>query len=282
VFSLPKHTELLFSIDVEKSGMFQDVYHLVSQMGNSGRFLRLWLEQVMRSKLLMMTGMAIVGLLTACGLKAGGGAKVAVPPILPASLPGVPISRPPALPNPTLIAPGGAAALGNNIGGRPDPFSALPLTPTVVVKQNPDPVVPSIAPSIISFAPVQPPNAAVAQQPVPIASTPMHTVNVPATVAPVAVPLPVVVAPIAPPAAAPAPTIREAQAIAVSGVVQAGSRTSIIVRVPNETSSRYAVVGDYLANGQVLVKRIEMQGAEPLVVLEQDGAEFIKPVGSGG
>jgi hypothetical protein len=31
VFSLPKHTELYFYSDVEKSGMFQDVYHLVLQ-----------------------------------------------------------------------------------------------------------------------------------------------------------------------------------------------------------------------------------------------------------
>jgi hypothetical protein len=240
----------------------------------------------MRSKLLMVSGMAIVTTLTACGLKSGaGGAKVAaVPQPFPASasLPGqVPISRPPALPNPTLIAPVEAAALGNNIGGRPDPFSALPLTPTVVIKQNPDPVVPSTAPSIISLTPQlqPPPTAAAAQQPAPL-----PTIAVPATVPPVAVVAPVaapIAAPIAP-VVAPSPIIREAQTIAVSGIVQAGSRTSIIVRVPNETSSRYAVVGDYLANGKVLVKRIEMQGAEPLVVLEQDGAEFIKPVGSGG
>jgi hypothetical protein len=78
-----------------------------------------------------------------------------------------------------------------------------------------------------------------------------------------------------------APTPSIAQAIAVSGVVQAGSKISIIVQVPNESSTRYAVVGDYLANGRVLVKRIEMQGSEPLVVLEQDGAEFVKSVGSG-
>jgi hypothetical protein len=238
----------------------------------------------MRSNLLIMSGLAIVGLLTACGLKTAG-TKVSVLP-MSAALPTVTIRRPPALPSPTLIAPVGASALGNNlgnsIGGRPDPFSALPLSPTVVVKQNPDPVVPSIAPSIISFAPVQPPNAAVAQQPDPVPSAPMPTVTVPAApVVAAPAPLPTAIAPIAP-AAAPAPTIREAQMIAVSGVVQAGSRTSIIVRVPNEGSSRYAVVGDYLANGKVLVKRIEMQGAEPLVVLEQDGAEFIKPVGSGG
>jgi hypothetical protein len=242
----------------------------------------------MRNKLLMVSGMAIGTLLTACGLKAGtGGAKVAaVPQTFPASasLPGqVSISRPPALPNPTLIAPVEAAALGNNIGGRPDPFSALPLTPTVVIKPNTDPVVPSIAPSIISLAPQlqPPPSVAVAQQPAAL-----PTVAVPATIPPVAVVAPPpIAAPIATPIApvvAPSPTIREAQTIAVSGIVQAGSRTSIIVRVPNETSSRYAVVGDYLANGKVLVKRIEMQGAEPLVVLEQDGAEFIKPVGSGG
>jgi type IV secretory pathway protease TraF len=107
-------------------------------------------------------------------------------------------------------------------------------------------------------------------------------VNVPATVVPGAT-VPSSAPSVAPSAVLPAPvsTVNLAQAIAVSGVVQAGSQTSVIVQVPNETTSRSAVVGDYLANGKVLVKRIEMQGAEPVVVLEQDGAEFVKPVGPG-
>jgi hypothetical protein len=251
----------------------------------------------MNSKLLMVSGMAIVGL-TACSLNPLGKAKVAaVPPALsvPGAVPGtvprtvpipgkIPVARPPALPNPTLIAPAEAATLGTGVGGRPDPFSALPMTPTVIVKQNSDPIVPSVAPSIISAAPGLQPfdSAAAAQQTLPQAlpqALPPIAVSAapvpPVVVAPAAPIAPVVVAPPPPPA----PSL--AQTIAVSGIVQAGSRTSIIVQVPHETSSRYAVVGDYLGNGKVLVKRIEMQGTEPIVVLEQDGAEFIKPVGSG-
>jgi hypothetical protein len=241
----------------------------------------------MNSKLLVVSGMAIVGLLSACSLSTGQ-AKVAsgsqtLPQTLPRTVPiagQVPVLRPTALPNPTLIAPAEVATLGTGIGGRPDPFSALPLTPTVIVKQNPDPIVPSVAPSIISAAPGLQPfdSAATAQQALPsiaVPAAPVPTVAVAPVAAPVAPPAPVVAVPPAP------PTPSLAQTIAVSGIVQAGSRTSIIVRVPHETSSRYAVVGDYLANGKVLVKRIEMQGTEPIVVLEQDGAEFIKPVGSG-
>lgn len=243
------------------------------------------------NKLLIFSCIGITGLMTACGLKTslGTGAQPTVkasPVSQVAAFPQLPVNRPAALPVPSLIPPVGALPAGSGIGGRPDPFSALPLTPTVVIKQNPAPSVrPSVIPSTSGVRPVapsvQPSSAATVQQ---AASLP--TVTVPATVAPRAT-VPSSASSAVPPAIATAPipvatpTINLAQAIAVSGVVQAGSQTSVIVQVPNETTSRYAVVGDYLANGKVLVKRIEMQGAEPVVVLEQDGAEFIKPVGSG-
>jgi hypothetical protein len=239
----------------------------------------------MINKLLMVSSVAIAGLVTACGLKALGGATVsAVPQTFPKTAPfPVQASRPTALLNPALIQP--QLPLGKNIGGRPDPFSALPLTPIVTIKQNPAPSglalgAPLTAPSVIQTLPTQ--TAATAQE-----STPLPSVVVPATVLPIAAAAsqpPAQAMPQATPqavAAAPVAPILMAQAIAVSGIVQAGSKTSIIVQVPHEMSSRSAVVGDYLANGKVLVKRIEMQGAEPVVVLEQDGAEFIKPVGSG-
>lgn len=253
-------------------------------------------------KLLMVSCAGISGLMTACsvGTSVGKPLETGTQPTVkalptaqavttpqPVTFPSqLPATRPLALPVPALIPPVGTLPPGGSIGSRPDPFSALPLAPTVVIKRNPAPVSPSVIQSIPSpsavtpVAPsVQPSNAATAQQ------SSLPSVTVPGTVVPGAT-LPAPVPSIAPSVVLPAvpratPTVNLAQAIAVSGVVQAGNRTSVIVQVPNETSSRYAVVGDYLANGKVLIKRIEMEGAEPVVVLEQDGAEFVKPVGSG-
>ncbi len=71
-----------------------------------------------------------------------------------------------------------------------------------------------------------------------------------------------------------------AQNVTVMGVIQIGETTQAIVQVPNEATSRYVQVGQRLSNGQVLVKRIEMnEGAEPLVILEQYGVEVAKAVG---
>jgi hypothetical protein len=202
-----------------------------------------------------------------------------VPPALPVNpqvmavrpVPGriaVPATKPPTLP--MLIPPVGNVTPAGGGGDRSDPFSALPLNPVVVIK--PGTPLPNTAP--VSASPPAPDvPVAVAQQPAPLPSVPVAAVP--------AAPPPVLPAPVIPlPSAPPTPPI--AETIAVSGVVQAGSRTSIIVQVPHESSTRYAVVGDYLANGRVLVKRIETQGSEPMVVLEQNGVEFIKSVGSGG
>lgn len=76
----------------------------------------------------------------------------------------------------------------------------------------------------------------------------------------------------------PQPTI--ARAIEVTGVVQAGGVPQAIVKEPNSDFQRYVKAGDYLANGQVLVKRIEMKsGPQPVVVLEQLGVEVSRRVG---
>ena len=78
----------------------------------------------------------------------------------------------------------------------------------------------------------------------------------------------------------PAPRTDLADAVAVTGVVQVGSETEAIVQVPNEATSRYVRVGQRLSNGQVLVKRIEVnQGSVPVVILEQYGTEVPKAVG---
>ena len=78
----------------------------------------------------------------------------------------------------------------------------------------------------------------------------------------------------------PLPEPEIARAIAVTGVVQAGGRTNAIVQVPNEPTSRYVQAGQRLANGQVLVKRIELnRGPTPVVILEQYGIEVARGVG---
>ncbi len=82
----------------------------------------------------------------------------------------------------------------------------------------------------------------------------------------------------APPPALPEPDL--AKSVIVMGVIQIGEQTQAIVQVPSEATSRYVQVGQSLSNGQVLVKRIELNaGAEPLVILEQFGVEVSKAIG---
>jgi hypothetical protein len=55
----------------------------------------------------------------------------------------------------------------------------------------------------------------------------------------------------------------------------------VIVKESDADSSRYVAVGDRLAGGRVLVKRIiNQQGIDPSVVLQQDGIEVVKPIGA--
>jgi hypothetical protein len=54
----------------------------------------------------------------------------------------------------------------------------------------------------------------------------------------------------------------------------------VIVRVPSEPTSRYVKVGQRLSNGQVLVKRVDLNsGGDPIVILEENGVEVAKSVG---
>lgn len=66
-------------------------------------------------------------------------------------------------------------------------------------------------------------------------------------------------------------------------MVQVGNEMQAIIKAPGEAASRYVRVGQRIANGQVLVKRIEMNtGAEPIVVLEENGVEVARAVGAAG
>jgi hypothetical protein len=148
--------------------------------------------------------------------------------------------------------------------GRNDPFSAVANAPIVTRA-----AAPTTSPAI--------------------ATLPTVTLNPPIATVPLALPqvnpAPADVSALPPVSVVPNPTAPSslASTIEVSGIVQAGDRTSAIVRVPSEGTSRYVNEGDYLANGRILVKRIDVSAdAEPVVILEQDGIEVIRTVGSGG
>lgn len=80
------------------------------------------------------------------------------------------------------------------------------------------------------------------------------------------------------PVAPPQPDL--ARGTTILGVVEVGNQFQAIVQVPNEATSRYVSEGQRLADGQVIVKRIEMYpGSEPVVILEQFGQEVSRVVG---
>ena len=76
----------------------------------------------------------------------------------------------------------------------------------------------------------------------------------------------------------PEPTL--AQKVIVSGLYEANDRVKLIVQAPEESTSRYVEVGQYLSNGQVLVKSIDWDHSPiPMVTLEQSGIEVSKEIG---
>ncbi|WP_019506431.1 hypothetical protein [Pleurocapsa sp. PCC 7319] len=71
-----------------------------------------------------------------------------------------------------------------------------------------------------------------------------------------------------------------AQNVIISGLYKANDRVKLIVQAPEESTSRYVEVGQYLSNGQVLVKDIDWNHfPTPVVTLEQSGIEVSKEVG---
>jgi hypothetical protein len=75
------------------------------------------------------------------------------------------------------------------------------------------------------------------------------------------------------------PSTDIAEGVEVSGVVQVGDKMQVILKVPEEPTSRYVSIGQRLANGQVLVKRVNLQSIDPIVIFEQNGVEVAKIVG---
>ncbi|MEM8718195.1 MAG: hypothetical protein AAGE84_02645 [Cyanobacteria bacterium P01_G01_bin.39] len=78
----------------------------------------------------------------------------------------------------------------------------------------------------------------------------------------------------------PEPTL--AQEVIISGLYESNGTVKLIVQAPEEDTSRYVEVGQYLSNGQILVKRIEQDSfASPLIILEESGIEVAKAIGEG-
>lgn len=86
--------------------------------------------------------------------------------------------------------------------------------------------------------------------------------------------------PTTPPALAPLPRLPQptlAEAVLVTGVMTIGNENFAVVETA--AGSQYVKAGQRVANGQVLVKRIDMRGSDPVVVLEENGIEVSRPVG---
>ena len=67
----------------------------------------------------------------------------------------------------------------------------------------------------------------------------------------------------------------------MTGVVEGNDKTRVILKSPREATSRYVAVGQTIANGEVLVKRVKFSSdADPIVIFEQNGVEIAIEVGS--
>ena len=154
---------------------------------------------------------------------------------------------------------------------RPDPFDILRTTPIVEVPEevlNPPAEPTPAAPSPATPSPATPSPS----EPSPAEPDPPGDGEL--------APIPELV-PFVPP---PPPEPNTARAVTVTGVVQIGAVPYAIVNAPNEPHSRYVRSGQFLSNGQVLVKRINMSPGvvDPVVILEEFGIEVARQVGSVG
>ena len=170
-----------------------------------------------------------------------------------------------------------------------DPFAFVPVQPQVTVSPNPqagqpNEPVPQPLPKIPDIPPppqVKPGNSPVRNPSPKILPPPRSIPNS----APTTIPkpgTPGVQTPNQPPPFVPKlPELPEptlAKGIEVTGVINVNGVRQAIVKVPNQPP-QYVKEGDRLSNGQVLVKRIEMRGSTPVVILEQYGIEVAKRVG---
>ncbi len=159
--------------------------------------------------------------------------------------------------------------------GRTDPFAQIIGQPVAEISANvPAKVVPSLPPLPPGAKPPKVnPNTTGNKKMVAVKPRPTSMPVLP-KVLPQVVPNPTLVSVLPPPAQ---PEL--ARSVMVTGVVIIGNEPQAIIKIPNETASRYVQAGQRLANG-LLVKRIEMNaGSNPIVILEQYGIEVARMVG---
>ncbi|MCY7333082.1 MAG: hypothetical protein LH649_10590 [Pseudanabaena sp. CAN_BIN31] len=76
------------------------------------------------------------------------------------------------------------------------------------------------------------------------------------------------------------PDIKAAEGTKVTGTVEIAGMMFAIIQAFEEPTSRYVRVGQMISNGKVLVKRIDTNAEPPIVVLQQNGVEVLRPVGA--
>jgi hypothetical protein len=162
---------------------------------------------------------------------------------------------------------------------RSDPFATVPVPPPPKVTPPPPPAgrPTAAAPTNTGGVPATPTAAAPTTTPGGAAAQPGGTAAQPTGPGgqPGSRPGEIALAPLP---SLPEPT--QAQEVVVTGVVTIGDRTYAIVQSPDEPTGRYVSAGQRVAGGSVLVKRIDMRGNEPVVVLEQNGVEVSHSVGA--
>lgn len=161
--------------------------------------------------------------------------------------------------------------------------------PAIASSSNRDPFAPASVPLQLQ-AKIQPKPPAQRPAPQPVAQTvpvPAQISTQPIAALPQPQPVPVAAQTLPSLAVAPIPTAipvsapsrtHLAEAIDITGIMQVAGKLTAIVQEPSG-GARYVTIGDALANGQVIVKRINIKGGEPSIVLQQNGIELIKTVG---
>lgn len=226
---------------------------------------------------LWMAGLGIATLcLTSCGSDRAANKPVQSPAPVQAS---TPTFEKPTIPSssaslPTIPVKGMIQATNSqarlsqiSTTGRRDPFAALLPASVQLPAQK---VAQAPVRQTVQQTPIQRTPQSIAQSPLPltpIAALPPLPIN--------QTPLPIV-----PPAIS---QTSLADAVQITGVVQIGGKAIAIIQSPEEGTARYVKPGDSVANGRVLLKRIIMsKNGEPTIVLQENGVEVTKSVGSNG
>jgi len=76
----------------------------------------------------------------------------------------------------------------------------------------------------------------------------------------------------------PPPDTKAAEGTKVTGTIEIAGTMYAIINAFDESSSRYVTAGQMISNGKVLVKRIDTNAEPPIVVLQQNGVEVLRPV----